>query len=67
MFEWDLLKTNEQTFVYVSPPPPQHKPFGRITFKLGKSPYFKALFQVVSVDIRLLLFIQLKVENGKVY
>ena len=30
--------------------------FGRITFKLGKVPYFKTLLPVVSMDICLLLF-----------
>ena len=30
--------------------------FGRITFKLGKVPYCKAVLPVVSMDIHLLLF-----------
>jgi len=32
--------------------------FGRITFKLGKVPYFKALFPAEPMNMRLMLFIK---------
>ena len=33
--------------------------FGRINFKLGKFPYFKAFFLAALIDIRLLVLIKL--------
>ena len=42
--------------------------FGRITFKLGKLSYSKALFPAVLIrDIRLLLFIKVVRNRGRIY